>query len=354
LRSGSDTRRIVLLLLIMTGCVIPSAPEPLELISVSDGWLAMGTFFEADLRVRPDERERARAWLEWARREIARLETIYSRHDPASALSSLNRALANGDGIRNAVRLDPELESALFSAVEVWEETGGAFDMTIGPVVNVWAEAAAQGKLPGVESLRRATRQVGTQGLLLLGRGGLRVTISDMRIDLDGISKGVVLDRLRERLEADLPDAAVLLSFGESSILAIGDPDGEGWKLVLRSRNPSNRNLGTLRLRDRALSVSSSIGSVVEIEGQRVSHIIDPRTGSAIEESVEVVVIADRAAIADGWSTALGVVGANRAALRMAEKAGIEANILDGSGRNVITKGWDISVSGKVPRSIRK
>jgi thiamine biosynthesis lipoprotein len=340
--------------LITTGCVTPSAPESLELISVSDGWLAMGTFFEADLRVRPDESERARAWLEWARREIVRLEAIYSRHDPASALSSLNRALANGDGIRSAVRVDPELESALFSAVEVWEETGGAFDMTIGPVVNVWAEAAAQGKWPRAESLRRAKRQVGTQGLLLFGRGGLRVTISGMQIDLDGISKGVVLDRLRERLEADLPTAAVLLSFGESSILAIGDPDGEGWKLVLRSQNPSNRNLGTLRLRDRALSVSSSMGSVIEIEGEHVSHIIDPRTGSAIEESVEVIVIADRAAVADGWSTALGVVGANRAALRMAEKAGIEANILDGSGRNVITKGWDISVSGKVLESNRK
>jgi thiamine biosynthesis lipoprotein len=314
----------------------------------------MGTFFEADLRVRPDESERARAWLEWARREIARLETIYSRHDPESALSSLNRALANGDGLRNAVQLDPELESILFSAMEVWGETGGAFDMTIGPVVNVWAEAAAQGKWPRVESLRQAKRQVGSEGLLLLGRGELSVTISAMQIDLDGISKGVVLDRLRERLEADLPAAAVLLSFGESSILAIGDPDGEGWKLVLRSRNPSNRDLGTLRLRDRALSVSSSIGSVTEIEGQRVSHIIDPRTGSAIEESVEVIVIADRAAIADGWSTALGVVGANPAALRMAENAGIEANILDGSGRNVITKRWDTSVSGKVPKLNRK
>lgn len=125
MRSVSDARRFVLLLLITTGCVTPSAPESLELISVSDGWLAMGTFFEADLRVRPDESERARAWLEWARREIVRLEAIYSRHDPASALSSLNRALANGDGIRSAVRVDPELESALFSAVEVWEETAG-------------------------------------------------------------------------------------------------------------------------------------------------------------------------------------------------------------------------------------
>jgi thiamine biosynthesis lipoprotein len=339
----------VLLLLLTLGCMTPSTRKPLEPISVSDGWLAMGTFFEADLRVRPNESERAQDWLEWARGETARLEKIYSRHDPDSAISSLNRALASDVGLRYGVRLDPELESALFSAVEIWEGTGGAFDITIGPVVDVWAEAAAQGEWPRVERLRRAKRQVGSEGLLLLGGGELIVTAPEMRIDLDGIAKGIVLDRLRERLEVDLPDAAVLLSFGESSILAIGDPDGEGWKLVVRSENPSRRSLGTLHLRDQALSVSSSVGSVFEIEGERVSHIIDPRTGSVIEETVEAIVIADRAAIADGWSTALLVVGANRTALRLAEKAGIEANVLDGSGRNVITEGWELSVSGRTP-----
>ena len=77
-----------------------------------------------------------------------------------------------------------------------------------------------------------------------------------------------------------------------------------------------------------------------------VSHIIDPRTGSVIGETVEAIVVADRAAIADGWSTALLVVGANRAALRLVEKAGIEANILDSSGRNMITDGWESAVSG--------
>ena len=337
----SKVHGALLLLLFVLGCTTPSAPGSLKRIAVSDGWLAMGTFFEADLRVRPDQAELARNSLEWARVEIARLEGVYSRHDPDSAVSALNRELSRDEVVLKGARLDAELESILFSAIEVWEGSGGAFDVTIGPLVDVWNDAAVQGKWPSLERLRQAKRRVGSEGLLLLGEGDLGLTTAGIRIDLDGISKGAVLDRLRERFEADLPGAAMLLSFGQSSILAVGDPDGDGWQLVVRSRNPADGNLAIVRLRDRALSVSSSVGSVREIAGERFSHIVDPRTGSAIEETVEAIVVADRATIADGWSTALLVVGATRAAFRLVEKADLEALVLESSGRRVISAGWE-------------
>jgi len=336
---------LLLLLLFAFGCTTSFPPEPSERIAVSDGWLAMGTLFEADLRVRPDEVGLARAWLEWARVEIARLEKVYSRYDADSAISRLNRELARDDVALTGARLDSELKSIFVSALEVWDASGGAFDITIGPLVDVWTDAALQAEWPSVESLERAKRHVGSEGLLLRGTGELGLAIGGMRIDLDGISKGAVLDRLRERLDQALPDAAVLLSFGQSSIFAVGDPGGGGWQLVVRSRDPSGRILAIVRLRDRALSVSSSVGSVREIAGERVSHIIDPRTGDTIEGVVEAIVVADRAVIADGWSTALLVVGANRAALRMAEKAGVEVNVSESSGRSVISEGWADAVS---------
>jgi thiamine biosynthesis lipoprotein len=341
----ANGRMAVLLFLFALGCTTSSPHEVPQRIAISDGWLAMGTFFEADLRVRPDEAERAQAWLEWARDDIARLEKVYSRFDADSAVSVLNGELAREGVVRTGARLGPELESIFVTALEIWEASEGAFDITVGPLVDVWTEAALQGVWPSVDRLARAKRRVGSQGLLLRGAGELGLTTTGMRIDLDGISKGAVLDHLRERLVEDLPDAAVLLSFGQSSILAVGDPGGGGWQLVVRSRNPTAANLAIVRLRDRALSVSSSVGSVREIVGRRVSHIIDPRTGNVIEEIVEAIVVADRAAIADGWSTALLVVGANRAALRMAEKAGVEVNVSESSGRSVISRGWANAVS---------
>ena len=351
MKSGRMLHRVVIGALIAgslicLGCVAPGISKSPDRIAVSDGWLAMGTFLEVEIRVVPGEADRARNWIEWARQEIGRLERVYSRHDPASTVSRLNLLLAGDDVLTSKIRVVPELEAILFLAIEIWEGSGGAFDITIGPLVDVWTQAVAEGSWPSVEQLRRAKARLGSEAFLLLGDGQLEVLTREMRIDLDGLSKGQVLDRLRERFGEDLPNAAALLNFGESSILAIGDPDGAGWRLAIRSRNPSDGSLSTgsrnvLRLRDQALSVSSSLSASSEIAGERISHVIDPRTGSAVAESVEALVIADRAGMADGWSTALLVLGANRTAIRLIEKAGLEADILESSGRGVSTEGWE-------------
>jgi thiamine biosynthesis lipoprotein len=309
----------------------------------------MGTFFEVDLRVLPEEVDRARAWIGWSRKEIVRLERIYSRHDPTSEVSSLNRELARPDVLSRSLRLSPELEGLMFSSIEVWEATGGAFDITVGPVIDVWSEAVRLGRWPELEGLRHAKRHVGLERLLLPGEGEFSVTTSGLRIDLDGISKGAVLDRLRENLCAALPGVAALLTFGESSVIALGDPEGRfpndeaqgGWHLEIRSRGEQHEPLPRIRLRDRALSVSSSVGSTSEIRGQRISHVIDPRTGSAVDGTIEAIVVADHAAIADGWSTALLVLGAQQNALRLAEGAGLEAFVFESAGRSGSTPGWD-------------
>lgn len=334
---------MLLVPLVFLGCAGAGRDSAPVRVAVSDGWPAMGTLFEADLRVRPEQVEDARAWIEWARREIPRLERIYSRHDAESALSHLNRSLAEDDIREQGVRVDAELEAILFSAVEVWEGSGGAFDVTIGPLVDVWSQAAARGVWPSLSDLRRAKQRVDGGGLLLPGEGTLIVTAERMRIDLDGISKGEVLDCLRARLRADLPGIAALIGFGQSSLYAIGDPDPgrEGWRLALRSRSPGRPDLGVVRVRDRALSASSSVGSVSVIEGQQISHVIDPRTGSAVEGAVESVVIANRAALADGWSTALLVLGASRTSEQLIERAPVEALVIDASGRTVRSAGWE-------------
>ena len=316
------------------------------LVPVSDGWIAMGTLFDADLRVRPRDVDRAREWLVWARDEVARLELIYSRHDPDSEVSKLNRALDDDHILRDGTDLESELEDILFSAIEVWEASGGAFDPTIGPLIDVWRDAAMTGEWPSVAALRKAKRRVGSGGLLLPGGGELGVTAQGMRLDLDGLSKGVVLDRLSARFRARFPDSAALLSFGQSSVQAIGDPEGAreggGFRLEIRSRDASASRLATILLRDQALSVSSSVGSIREIAGQSVSHVVDPRTGTAVEGTVEAVVVSDRAGIADGWSTALLVLGAQRESLRLVERAGLEAYVFESAGRIAATEGWEL------------
>lgn len=310
-------------------------------VPLSDGWLAMGTFFEADLRVRESELPIAKSWLAWARVELVRLEAVYSRHDAASQVSGLNRALAQDEVLVEGAPVAPALESVLAESVGLWESTGGAFDVTVGPLVEVWRRAAERDTWPSLEAIRKAKGRVGSDRLQLSGSGRVGVTASRVRIDLDAVSKGAALDALADAFERALPDAAALLSLGQSSTRAIGDPDGGGWVVAVRSSHPDGGELVTLRLRDRAVSVSSSLGSTSEIAGQTVSHIIDPRTGSTVEGTVEAVVIGDSALRADGWSTGLLVLGAQRSSIRLVEKAGFEAYVFDSAGRTVSSAGWE-------------
>lgn len=342
---SAATRAIALLaaLLLASACGGSRAAGPKRnaRVAVSDGWIAMGTFFEADLRVRPEEVATARTWLDWVRVELPRLEAIYSRHAPTSRLSALNGALADEAVITQGTSIDPGLAGVLAESIDVWRATGGAFDVTVGPLVALWQRAAQRDEWPSVESIRKAKARVGSDRLTLTGEDRLVVSAPRLRIDLDAVSKGAALDRIAEKLEAVLPDAAALLSFGQSSTVAIGDPDGEGWLLAVRSRGPQGTEIATLRLRDRAVSVSSSLGSTSEIAGQTVSHIIDPRTGATVEGTVEAVVVAERAMRADGWSTGLLVLGARRSAIRLVEQDGVEAFVFDYAGRTVSSAGWE-------------
>jgi thiamine biosynthesis lipoprotein len=298
----------------------------------------MGTFFEADLRVPATQARAAQDWLRLARTEISRLERVYSRHDPNSELSRLNRFLAGANGA--AHRLGPDLAMLLKAAQRLRVATGGAFDISIGPLVELWSEAARHGRQPSAEAFARARARVGLEGLEISNRGWLRATQRGRRLDLDAISKGAVLDQLRESFGERFPGAAALLSFGQSSVVAIGDPDGGGWRLVLRSRDPALGILGEIRLRDQALSMSSRLGQDREIGGRVVSHVLDPRTGQPVEGTLEAAVIAATARRADAWSTALLVLGAVPTGLERARSQQLEVLIIEQTGRIRRTPGW--------------
>lgn len=163
-----------------------------------------------------------------------------------------------------------------------------------------------------------------------------------------------MLDRLRRSLRERLPSAAALLSFGQSSLVAIGDAaePGEGWMLEIRSRDPARADLGRIRLRDRALSMSSSLGSVVEIGGRVVSHVVDPHTGRPVQGTVEALVLAPSAAQADAWSTALLVLGARddpKKDLARLDALGLQAQLFDASGAARATAGWPVANPDELP-----
>lgn len=338
-------------MLVAMGCRGPGAEAPAasapERVALSDGWLAMGTFFEIDLRVDASRVEAVREWIRAQKSEISRLERIYSRHDPESELSELNRFLEGRIG--STTVLGPELARLLHEAQGDRLDTQGAFDFTIGPLVEIWSEAARAGRWPSREVLAQARERVGPGGFTLSREGRVEVRRSGGRIDLDALSKGAVLDHLRERFERLFPGDAALFSFGQSSVIALGDPGGGGWKLALHSSDPARGLLGEIRLRDQAFSMSSSLGSLSQIGDRRVAHVIDPRTGQPVAGSLESAVIADSARRADAWSTALLVLGASRESLEWAMSRDLEVWVMDAEGERLHTPGWPVVVDQSLP-----
>jgi thiamine biosynthesis lipoprotein len=299
----------------------------------------MGTFFEAEIRVAESRRDSAETWLDWARKETARLEKIYSRHDPESEISRLNAWAAGEVGTETSI--SKELESILLLAVALNTETSGRFDPSIGPLVELWTEAARRGSAPNASELARARALVGLDGFVSTARGRVELRREGTRLDLDGFSKGFVLDHLREDFERAFPDTPALFSLGQSSVVAIGSPAATeaGWRLRLRSRAGEPAFLGDLVLRDEALSVSSSLGSVLEIDGETYSHVLDARTGRPIRSRSEAVVVGPSAAAADAWSTALLVAPLESDGADLPAR-GFEARIEFEGGGGLSTPGW--------------
>jgi thiamine biosynthesis lipoprotein len=285
---------------------------------VSDGRYAMGTVLEISLVARSEPE--GRALLDALYAETAALEAVLSSYDPESALSKLNAGAGGG-----FARVPPDLARILRESQELGARTQGAFDVTVGPLVALWREAARSGRLPGQPELAAARARVGAR--LLEVRGDeVRLAAAGAAVELGGIGKGFALDRLAETLaRAGIADA--LLSFGESSMVALGAPPGaERWRLLVRG--PGGGYAGVIGLRDQTLSVSSSFGGSDEIGGRRAGHILDPRSGRPVTQERVAVVVAPTATAGEAWSTALVVLGP-QAGLGLAEAApGVDALLL--------------------------
>ena len=235
------------------------------------------------------------------------------------------------------MEVDPELRAVLEAAHEAGAATGGAFDVTVGPLIELWVEAAHGDKLPTEAALSAARRRVGVSRLRI--EPGGRVSLGPgTTIDLGGIAKGFALDRIAAELRAAGFDRG-LLSFGQSSIQALGrPPDAPGWRLLLRS--PDEDFGGLVLLEDQALSVSSTLGQWSEVEGRRYGHVIDPRSGRPIERGRQAAVVAATAAEAEVLSTALVVLDESDGVDLVESTPGAEAFVLDEEGFAFASSGW--------------
>lgn len=310
------------------------AEEPGRL--VADGAYRMGTLFEITLVARDEAVARRQIAAAFdATRELEDRISVY-RED--SDIRRLNAA-AGGD----PVQVDPRVTRILERSVRCSRMTRGAFDVTVGPLVEMWIEAARRDRAPSDEDVAAVRPRVGASRLEISADGSARLARPGMAVDLGGIGKGFALDLLVPGLRAQgVRDA--LLNFGQSSVWALGSPPGSrGWRLLVR--NPDSGFAGVVTLRDTAFSVSSSLGQWSQIGGRRYGHVVDPRTGLALTRGRQAAVVAPDATLAEAWSTALLVLPAEEGIDLVEATAGTEALLVYEDGRSVATSGWSAATS---------
>ena len=236
--------------------------------------------------------------------EIERLEKVFSLYRRDSEIARLNR-----DGRLDAPSYD--LLGLLSECQRFAELSGGAFDVTVQPLWNVYAahffgseSPSAQGPAPS--AIEEALEFVDWQGVdltsphIVLARSGMGLT-------LNGIAQGYLTDRIAEILRGNGCDR-VLADMGRSEILLAGlRPDGQAWHIGLADPLAPNRVAVTLDLADRCLSTSGGYGTKFETTG-RHHHLFDPTTGRSADHYIAVSVVAASTMIADALSTSLYVM----------------------------------------------
>jgi thiamine biosynthesis lipoprotein len=325
----AGTAGILAGLIVAVGCASSPAHRT---VSVSDGRYVMGTVMEitlngVDTRAVP-------ALLEDLFGLGARLDTLMTVFDSESQVSRLNRAAGAGPQ-----PVDPAVAELLGRSVEYSRLTRGTFDVTVGPLVQLWIDSAVAGAPPTRAELARVRARVGAHAIRVLPDGRVELTREGVAVDLGGIAKGFALDRMLPVLRERGVESA-LLEFGQSSTLAVGaPPDADGWRLLVRG--PEVDVLGVVTLKDRALSVSSSFGHWIEIGGRRYGHVIDPRTGRPLTRLLQALIVAPDATLAEALSKALLVLPPEEGVALVASRSGCEGMLVDAAGRAWKTPGWD-------------
>ena len=297
-----------------------------------------------------------RAAGEEALDEIERLEAQLSLFRASSEISRVNARAAS-----ERVRVTPAVFSLLQHAQQLSEQTGGAFDVTVGPLMRCWGFHGGGGQVPEPDDLAAARACVG-MSLVRLERDTFSVRFErrGVRIDLGAIGKGYAIDRAVELLrEAGVESA--LIHGGTSTVYGLGhSPEGDFWEIEIPgpetmsarvadrlgaapatrlaagglanqpgAAEPGNAPFATVALRDSSLSVSAVWGKFFQSDGKNFGHVIDPRSGQPADRAIMSAVVLPSATESDALSTALLTVGPEGHELIGGLRAGIKTLVVN-------------------------
>ncbi|AQQ09889.1 Thiamine biosynthesis lipoprotein ApbE precursor [Sedimentisphaera cyanobacteriorum] len=319
------------LLIILAGCGRDSVKT-----STSSSRLHMDTVVRITASARSEsEAERA---IEAGFTKIKSIEKLMDRHNPSSALSKINSNSGSW------VQSDRDIIEAIETSKQFSRQTGGAFDISIAPVIDLWAGAAEKGQKPSPEKLSMAKSLVDYRKIKTDRRKGrVKLAESGMKLDLGAIAKGYALDRAKEAMKKAGAAGGLINAGGD--ILCFGkNASAGGWKIGVRSPEANGQNdiECILEINSGAIATSGDYLRFYEIEGIKTSHIINASTGKGSLLFKSATVFADNAADADALATSLSLLGRDQGLKLIESIEGAECFAIASKGEERIkSSGWD-------------
>jgi thiamine biosynthesis lipoprotein len=236
-------------------------------------------------------------------KEFQRIENLLSKYNPDSEVSRLNKF--------GKLRVSPETFYVIKKSQEFYQQTNGAFDITVASLVDLWGFTDKKYTLPDKEDIKKTLEFVGSDKIILHEENNLvEFKTPGMKIDLGAIAKGYALDCAIKKLKENNLKSCLINAGGQIS--ALGDKFGKPWRIAIRDPR-TNDFKGYLEVKDKSVATSGDYEQYFVKDNQRYSHIFNPKTGyPADSDVISVTVIAQDGLTADALSTAIFVLGKER------------------------------------------
>jgi thiamine biosynthesis lipoprotein len=322
---------------VATAAAIPVSAEALRfdrrLYKVSQTRLAMGTFVSMTL-LHPSKDE-AQAAMGEAFEEIDRLTRLMSRFDNKTAVAQLNAEGRLKD-------IPPEIGEVVAASLRYHKASGGAFDISIKPVVDLFKERFTEGKhMPPSRAELKAALALVDADHIRYTNGVIRFQKPGMGITLDGIAKGYIVDKVsavlaRRQIKNHLVNAG-------GDIRTMGHAkDKKPWTIAIQDPQKKKHYPDIIQMTDGAIATSGNYEIYFDRE-KMFHHIVNPRTGMSPHGAASVSVRTDRAMDADALSTTVFVMGPNQGTRFINSLPRCESLILDNGAHKMPSAGWKIA-----------
>lgn len=315
---------ITVIVLMLTGCVSADGTK-----EYSTEIFAMDTYMS--VRFYGSDGEAA---IKELRSEIRRLEGLLSVNDDNSDIAAVNRAEGS------PVNVSGDTAALVESSLGLSARTDGALDITVCPVLREWGFTTDSRRIPDRQRLSELLRSVDYRRVTVDSAAGTITVPKGFMLDCGAVAKGYLGDRLCSILR-ERGIGSALLDLG-GNIQTIGcRQDGSLWRVGIKDPADASRTVCTISVRDKAVITSGSYERFfVGDDGKKYWHIIDPQTGFPADKGLcSVTVIGESGVECDGLSTALFVMGRDKAAEYCREHTGTDAVLIGNDGHIFITAG---------------